>query len=633
MYKTCCLIIVTAMSPCAFTGCQVQVATGFPKLPDAAEEHESSDSTSTARTRRPHDGGPSVRPVRAPRPIRDSWAASGPPSSSPVRNRKTGRSREAGEVFLGSLDDAGSRKPANYLTGKTIELTSGETSSVDETTEQAGDEQNRDPFCPNGEYGGEPANGGRRGPAYDERSRMNGPALEGPQFEEPDFIEDGGVFEPAPNNYPIDLPTVLRLAGADNWNVRLAVEQICTARARYDAASVLWLPSLRTGLGFTKHEGEIQATEGEVIEVSRQALFLGGGAGVGDFPLTGGGGGPARLAVDLSLSDAIFKPLAARQRVAAAQAGAAAATNDSVAEATVAYFELIGAQGLSEVALQNTADARRMLDLTEAFVEAGKGAEADVSRVKVEVTRRRQAEIDARMQVGVASAELARILQLDPSKLDPSALLFSLDRPMPVNMVPLDAPLESLIAQAQTARPEVVENLHRVGARGEEYRAEKWRPLIPNLYAGSSMGVFGGGPGAELDSLDGRADFDVVAVWQVRNLGLGERAARNEAYSLYTQETLRKHRLHDVITAEVTKSRLRSQAQHERLQLAEQNIADAQAAWDRSLKRIQGLAGLPLEAIQAHQALVMARIDYVAAVTAYNQAQTRLVQAIGGYAN
>lgn len=97
------------------------------------------------------------------------------------------------------------------------------------------------------------------------------------------------------DGFAIDLPTALRLAGANNLQIAVAVERVNQAVARSDVADVLWVPSLNAGVVYNRQSGRIQATEGDVIETSRNPLFVGGGAGVANAPLNGGAGGPAHV--------------------------------------------------------------------------------------------------------------------------------------------------------------------------------------------------------------------------------------------------------------------------------------------------------------------------------------------------
>ena len=120
-----------------------------------------------------------------------------------------------------------------------------------------------------------------------------------------------------PNLNPIDLATALRLADAGNLQVAYAREQIRQALARADRAGLLWIPSIRGGVGYNNHEGAIQNVAGPQIDTNRGAVYLGMGA------TAYGNGSPALSGIyaNFSLADAIFQPLAARQLVGASAGG------------------------------------------------------------------------------------------------------------------------------------------------------------------------------------------------------------------------------------------------------------------------------------------------------------------------
>lgn len=434
----------------------------------------------------------------------------------------------------------------------------------------------------------------------------------------------------SPQAFPVDLPTVLRLTGGRNWAVQLAWERMSEAQANVDAAEALWIPSLNFGIGATKHEGQIQSTTGQVIDVSRNSLFLGGGMKTANAPMTGGSGGPARLFVDLSIADALFQPLVSRQLSNAARSQHAVEFNNTQRDAAVAYFDLVAAQGAVSIGRQNLADGEALLAMTEAFVAAGKASPAEVSRVHVIVANQKQALVEADLRLRLASAELVRIVRLDPSQISAEALLYSADdHLLPLELVPEAADVESLIAQGQQARPEVAEQHARAQASLANARSAELRPFIPNLNVAMSAGGFGGGQGSDIDNFDGRADFDAILVWEVRNFGLGESAARNQTTSRYRQAVLGAHRVQDQIAAEVRNGWHQVQAGRQRLHLARQNVEDATRVLQMNLERIRGLEGLPLEAIQALNAVATARLTFLEAIVSYNKAQAELLRAIG----
>jgi len=436
---------------------------------------------------------------------------------------------------------------------------------------------------------------------------------------------------PGSSSFPINLPTALRLAGAESWNVQLAEERITEAYARHEKAKVMWIPSLNAGIGYTKHDGQIQATNGQVIDVSRNSLFVGGGAITsGAPPLTGGAGGPARLALDLSLTNAIFEPLAERQLYNAARSSHSAAFNNTLLEASLGYYDLVKAQGALAIATQNLKNAEELFSLTESFVKAGKGSRADVSRAAVEVSRRKQAIIKAELAMKVASTNLIRILQLDPEEIGAQTLLVALEeQPLPVALIQESSSLPELIEQGHVSRPELSEQASRMEASRVRARAELWRPYLPNLHMGSSFGAFGGGRNGQLNQLDGRSDVDLLAVWQIENLGFGTRARRRQMNSQFRQNVLSTNRTFDIVSADVTNNWHTVHAQREQIQLAEENIQRASESYDQNIARIRGLAGLPLEGLQALSAVAGARQTYLNAIIGYNQSQLNLLRAIG----
>ncbi len=450
---------------------------------------------------------------------------------------------------------------------------------------------------------------------------------------EPIFEET--LLDPAPHGleedrYSIDLPTVLRLAGAENWGVKLAYERICEAQANLDTAEVMWLPSLNLGIGYTKHDGQIQDTSGRIIDVSRNSLFVGGGAVTANAPTAGGSGGPARLFVDLSLADAIFQPLARRQDVNAAFSSHARVFNDTQLAASLAYYDLVAAQGMLAITVENLTDARQLEEITAAFVAAGKASEAEVKRVQVIVANRRQEIVDAELAVRSSSARLARIIRLDPLDFGMCALLQSVEtHVVPVDLIPCACPLDVLISQGRSSRAEVAEEYARVQSRGYIVEQEFWRPWIPNVHVGVSAGGFGGGVGSDLDGLNGRSDVDALLIWQVQNLGLGTAAARRRTESQHRQALLRSHQVQDIIAAEVKLAWSEVDAGHQQIAITQETLATAGEVYDSSIDRIRGLEGLPIEAIQALDAVAQARLNNLTAVIRYNRGQLKLLRAIG----
>src|ERR1043165_7582569 len=64
----------------------------------------------------------------------------------------------------------------------------------------------------------------------------------------------------------IDLATALRLAGAQNLDVAIARERVKEAKAQHDQARMQFLPWLSPGIGYRRHDGNIQDVVGNVFD-------------------------------------------------------------------------------------------------------------------------------------------------------------------------------------------------------------------------------------------------------------------------------------------------------------------------------------------------------------------------------
>ena len=425
---------------------------------------------------------------------------------------------------------------------------------------------------------------------------------------------------------PINLATALSLASARPLDVAVAQERVKAAVAQLDRANVYWLPTVLVGGDYFRHDGRIQDNAGAVSDVSKSAMML--------------GAGPSAV---FAVSDAIFAPLAARQVVAARQAEAQAASNDSLLAVAEAYFNVQQARG--ELAAAADA-ARRAADLAsrttqQPIVDLAPAFEA--SRARTESYRRQQFVHAARERWRSASADLNRLLRLDPAALveptEPAHLQ--------VTLIDLGHPVDELIPIALSSRPELAAQQALVQAALERLRQERLRPLVPSvLLRGASTnptgtlgaGVFGGGPNGFVGNSGARMDLDIQLVWEFQNLGFGNKARVDEQRAEHNRAVLESFRTQDRVAAEVAQTYAQAQSATERLKLAELGLKEAVETADKSLaglgqtKRSGNLILLvvrPQEAVAALQALAQAYADYFGALGDSNRAQFRLYRALG----
>jgi outer membrane protein TolC len=434
--------------------------------------------------------------------------------------------------------------------------------------------------------------------------------------------------------YPIDLGGALRLAGARDLDIAIARERIAVGIAELQGARVLWLPSLFIGPNWNRFDGQMQDNVGEVFTANRSSAFIGATASAGGpvfAPPPGGGTAPvSSFAAVLRISDAIFIPLAAQQVVAAREARLAATTNDILLDLTETYFGLQQAAGRVAIAREALGYAETLVDLTAAYVESGRGLEADYRRSRTELERQRQLLADAVGQMKVASAELVR-----RTRLDPRIIVAPVEPPeAPVRVVPAEIPLDDLIVTGLTSRPELAEAQALVRATILRLRQARLRPLIPSLALRYSAGGFGGGPGAFFGNFDVRHDADANIYWELLNFGLGDRAIMKARAAEQRIAAIEQIQIQDRVAAEVAAAYEAGTAAEERRRETDQALSEALRSLALNLDNIRdsvGLPGapLPIEVLQPIQALAQARLDHLDAVLAFNRAQFRLYRALG----
>ncbi len=440
--------------------------------------------------------------------------------------------------------------------------------------------------------------------------------------------EEPGVVAPVKNQAVgkkptllLDLEAALHLATGNNLQIAFANEKIREAYARQDAAKTLWLPSISAGLSYNKHEGTLQASDGQVIEVSRSSLQT----GAGTFAVGAGTPMVPGLAMKFHLKEALFEPHIAGQATAAQQQAATAVTNKTLLEVAVAYLEFLDAVQEEAIAKETSENAKQLAKLTTAFAKAGQGPQADADRAETELVIRQTALIRAKERADVAAARLVEILHLPHD----TQLLPKEPTVVPLHLTTWQEHPHQLVATALTNRPELAESRHQVTKAILRLRQENTSPWLPSLLIGASYGGFGGSQGNGLDPYNDRFDLDAGLYWEVRNLGFGEQASRRTARSRLEQSRIREVQQMDRVARQVVQAMVKVKARQRRIEITQKGIRSAKGALKRDLKRIRQGQGLPLEAIESIRALDQARREYLRAVIDYNKAQFELQWAVG----
>src|SRR5258708_1578721 len=166
----------------------------------------------------------------------------------------------------------------------------------------------------------------------------------------------------------LDLPSALRLAGAQNLDVQLAREKFAEAYAAEESAIERFFPWVVPGVTYRRHDNLIQNTEGLIEEVHKQSYAPGG-----------------TIAAQTDIGDAIFKSLEAHQLTKAARHGLDAQEQETILAAARGYFDLAAAHeavGAAREALRASTDYSAEIDRA---LEAGIAFKGDALPVSAQL--------------------------------------------------------------------------------------------------------------------------------------------------------------------------------------------------------------------------------------------------------
>jgi len=413
-----------------------------------------------------------------------------------------------------------------------------------------------------------------------------------------------------PNGDPhvIDLPTTLRLAGAQNLDVQIARERLREARAQQDQATLRFFPWLAPGVGYRRHDGNIQDVGGAIFEANKQAYTVG-----------------AALTLQVDLGDAIYQSLAARQLARAAEESVEISRQDEVLAAATGYLELARAEASIAVLRDGLRIAEDYAAQVRRAVAVGVAYQGEVLRADLQTRKNllqiRRADEERRL----AAARLAQVLRLDPA-VD---LL-----PAPGDLAPLaltatNAALDTLVARALGGRPELrrAAALVRSAEAGRDGAVKG--PWIPSVGAMAYLGGLGGGVNDAWNNFDGTADYLLGASWRIGPGGIGDRARVRSAEAREQISLLETRKVADEVVRQVVASRTRVHSLTDQLEITRQTVETAGELLRLSRERKAFDVGAVLEAVQAEADLTQARLEYLTLLSAHNQAEFALRRAVG----
>lgn len=426
------------------------------------------------------------------------------------------------------------------------------------------------------------------------------------------------------NEYFIDLDTVIRLVASGNPTVAIAREEVREALALQMRANTMLLPSLNAGAALHEHQGNFQASTGQIKYIYSKSLYYGGGtrAWAAEAPAV------PMVRLFSHLGDAIFEPLAVRQQVSSRRFTSTATSNTILLESVMRYFDLLGAEGRLQAARETERETAEIVRITASYALTGQGREGDANRARTEAYLMHTEVQRAEEREALAAAKLGEILSLDPT-----VRLHTVGGPIGgLEIIDANTELQTLIRMAERRRPELAAGSANIQHNMTRLRQEKSRPLFPMVMVGYSTASFGGGGvlfPPFLGTFRGRQDFDALAVWSLTNMGVGNAATVSERRAVLNQSLAERNRALNGVRQEVIAAYGLVHGERLQIQITQRQLADTEEGFREEFRRLLGAEALPIEVLNSVDQLGVARQELIKAVTGYNQAQFRLYVATG----
>jgi hypothetical protein len=473
-------------------------------------------------------------------------------------------------------------------------------------------------------------------------------------------------LEPGDLRFPINLATALRLSDARPIIVSATGASVWVAEAKLQKAKVLWVPSLNLGFDYIRHDGfgpDLnrgvnypqgenalgQPSPGDLGRPENQNInwfYAGGGftwTPLGPNYFYQPNPGPPLLPSPQFqfMADMIFEPLRERQMLNSARWDVQTAKNDALFMTAAAYFQVHKWRGIYAVGIDAVQRGRKLVEMIASL------SRDLVSRVEIDRARNLLADLEqqtviARQNWRTSSAELTRILRLDPR-----AVVEPLEHDhVQITLIDPDRSLDDMMPIALTNRPELAAHQALIQAMLVRIRREKMRPFLPSLFINGfqspyeliEVGGYGEGNGGKLNLWSSRDDISPQALFIADGMGFRNAALVKEARGMSSQAIIALFQMQDSIVAEVTRTQADLQSAAARVVQSEREVRSALINYNgnvEGLKETKRFGNVlqqifrPQEVVFALQLLMRGYMNYVTTVAEYNTAQFALFHALG----
>lgn len=384
------------------------------------------------------------------------------------------------------------------------------------------------------------------------------------------------------------------MKGADYLRKAALTDFFPTFRTEYDYTRLDEAPFIRFGEAQTKSTIGTQNKYNWTTVVD-QPLFR-GGALYWSYRL-------AKLGVDLSrVSLELVK-------------------QDLILRVKEAYFTILKAEKIRQVAVQAVQQLESQLKVSRAFYEVGIIPKNDLLQTQVQMAQARQNLTSAEVELAIGKASFNTLLRRDVGmEVKVEDIL---------EYRPMEIPFEDSLEKARKNRPELRETALNVKKAEKDVRIARseYFPTVNLSFNYERVGDDPGVSGTEFEDKD-RWNIMATAQWTFWQWGKKRQLVREKETRLAQAEDA-SIQVEDEISLEVKDAHLRLMEARDKIGVAEVAIEQAEENFRMNQERFKEQVATSTDVLDAQTLLTQARTNYFNALSDYNIASARLDRAMG----
>ena len=294
---------------------------------------------------------------------------------------------------------------------------------------------------------------------------------------------------------------------------------------------------------------------------------------------------------------------------------------DLILQVKEAYFGILTAERIKEVAEQSVEQLLAELETAQNFYEVGMSPKIDVLDAEVRLAKAKQQLIRADNALRLAKARFNTILR---RPLDQEVAVADI-----LSEEPYEKSYESCLDISLKNRPELMEAEKNIASAEREIVLAK-SAYYPYVSLSANYYRAGDDPAVNGSEFTDRENWDVMAVASMTFFEWGRtRYAVNQKRARLRQAKEALEQTKDAVRLEVKTSYLNLEAAEENISVAKKSVGSAEENFRISKERYREQVATATEVLDAHTRLTEAKTNYTRALAEFNVARARLIRAMG----